>query len=287
VDPGQAGYIESIMTMRLNWGYDKNDNFWKSSNELIEMACKSACRGSNFLLNVGPTPEGSFTPEDQVRLHDLGKWMKLNGEAIYKTDGSPFKKEHLWGSITTNKENKTVYLHLWNWQGGAIKVKGLKTEVIEANFLDNGEEIETNLDLKNTLLTVNLPNFNDSDKIKIVRLKLKNEIKFDTEQGPDYTGKQVHHVTHHRLYGKVTDINGINFTIQGRRFVSGQNDYEILEEKVTSKTFCLNDHVRYRINDKGDIKLVQGYELEKGQEYAVVYSPFEDGPELEIITEIR
>ncbi|MEN8250869.1 MAG: alpha-L-fucosidase, partial [Bacteroidota bacterium] len=53
VDPGMAGYMESIMTMRLNWGYDKNDDFWKSSDELINMVSRSACRGSNFLLNIG------------------------------------------------------------------------------------------------------------------------------------------------------------------------------------------------------------------------------------------
>jgi alpha-L-fucosidase len=287
VDPGETGYMESIMTMRLNWGYDKNDDFWKSSKDLIEMVSKSACRGSNFLLNVGPTPEGSFTPEDQVRLHNLGEWMKLNGEAIYKTNGSPFNKEHQWGSMTTKKENKTVYLHLWNWQGGSIIVKGLKSEVLNAHFLDNGQNVQTIVDFDNALITVILPNYNEYDKTRIVRLTLKEDIKFEKNLGPDYSGKQIHHVTHQRIYGKITEIKGINFTIQGRRFVSGQNDYEIVEEKVTTKTLSLIDFVRFRINQKGDIKLVQGYELEKEKEYAVVYSPYEDGPVLEIITEIR
>ncbi|MEN8121643.1 MAG: alpha-L-fucosidase, partial [Bacteroidota bacterium] len=118
VNPGEEGYMESIMTMRLNWGFDKNDDFWKSSDELIKMVSKSACRGSNFLLNIGPSPEGRFPIEDQVRLSDLGKWMKLNGEAIYKTKGNPFGKEHSWGSISISKNKPVVYVHLLNWIGG-------------------------------------------------------------------------------------------------------------------------------------------------------------------------
>ena len=138
VNPGGAGYMESIMTMRLNWGYDRNDDYWKTSNELIKMVSKSACRGSNFLLNIGPTPLGTFPPEDKVRLKNLGDWIKANGQAIYKTKGSPFAFEHIWGSITTNQDTKTVYLHLWNPTGSTITVHGLLSKVETASFLDSG-----------------------------------------------------------------------------------------------------------------------------------------------------
>jgi len=100
VEPGKPGYKESIMTMRLNWGYDRNDDFWKSSDELILLLSQSACRGSNFMLNIGPTPLGTFPPEDRARLKALGEWMRINGEAIYGTEGSPFTKEFSWGSFT-------------------------------------------------------------------------------------------------------------------------------------------------------------------------------------------
>ena len=287
VDPGDTGYKESIMTMRLNWGYDKNDDFWKSSNELIEMVCKSACRGSNFLLNIGPTPEGNFPPEDRVRLFDLGNWMKVNGEAIYETSGSPFAKEHRWGSLTMKEASNTIYLHLWNWAGGPVTLFGLKSEVLEASFLENGEKVKTSSEKSGSNLTLHLPDHNHSDQVRIVRLVLRDGIVFNMNEGPDYSGKRVHHVTRARIVGKVTDKDGVRFTVQGKRVVSGEKDFWILEEKETTKQFTLNDHVRYRINTNGDIRQVQGYELSRESEYSVVYSPYEEGPVLEIITEIR
>jgi alpha-L-fucosidase len=286
VDPGDTGYKESIMTMRLNWGYDRNDDFWKSSSELIEMVCKSACRGSNFLLNIGPSPEGNFPPEDKVRLHDLGVWMKLNGEAIYETTGSPFSKEYIWGSMTTKEESNTVYLHLWNWTGGSISISGISSEVLEARFLDNGEMIEIFNDEGSSNLIVKLPDHNHSDQVRIIRLLLEEEIRFDLDEGPNYSSNRVHHVTHSRIIGKITDIEGVTFTIKGRQVISNDKDHWILEEKETRLDLSLNDHLRYRINNKGDIRQVQGFELSKEKEYSVVYSPYKEGPELEIITEI-
>ncbi len=287
VDPGTAGYMESIMTMRLNWGYDRNDDFWKSSHDLIAMVCKSACRSSNFLLNIGPTPEGLFPPEDQVRLHDLGAWLKSNGEAIYGTEGSPFGKEYPWGSLTRNTKKGTVYLHLWNWQGGSIPVNGLKSEVLEASFLDTDEKIKTQTDLDHAALTILLPDTKDSDAIRIVRLQFKGEIEFDENRGPDFIDRKIHHLTHLQIKGEMVEMDGITFTVKGHRHTSNEKDYTVYVEEESFQTLSLNDHVRYRISDQGDIRSVQGFELEKGKTYSFVYSPFEDNPELEIITEIR
>ncbi len=41
--------------------------------------------GGNILINVGPTKEGTISPIFQQRLHDMGLWLRANGEAIYGT----------------------------------------------------------------------------------------------------------------------------------------------------------------------------------------------------------
>lgn len=287
VHPGKTGYMESIMTMRLNWGYDKNDDFWKSSDEIIGMLCKSACRGSNFLLNVGPSPEGSFTPEDRSRLRDLGNWMKKNGEAVYNTAGSPYSKEYSWGSITSNKKNKTIYLHLWNWHGGPINARGIESKVMEAYFLDNEEKIKIIRDSSDSGLTLLLPKINSMHEIRIVCLKLEDEVSFDTENGPDFIDNMVHHVTRRELIGKLTDIDGATFTIQGRIIISTKQGSQIHEQKETTKHFSINNHLRYRVSENGEIKLVHGFDLVKGKNYSVVFSPYEAGDVLEIVTEIK
>lgn len=286
VNPGTAGYMESIMTMRLNWGYDKNDDFWKPSNDLINMVSKSACRGSNFLLNIGPTPEGTFPLQDQVRLYDLGEWMKINGEAVYKTKGSPFSKEHVWGSLTQSKSDNNIYLHLWNWTGGSVEVRGLLSQVRSASFLDTGEELTYLQDENMAVLTINLPVVNAAKIPRIIRLKLDSK-EFDITRGPDFVSPKTEHVTFKKIKGTITKVHGINFTISGKEVISHQTGIEEYRKNVEAIELRLNDHVRFRINNNGDIRHVQSLNLTEGSEYHIVYSPYEDHREVEIVTKLE
>jgi alpha-L-fucosidase len=90
---------ESCMTMNGHWGYNKNDQNWKSAKTLIQNLVNCASKGGNYLLNVGPTSEGLIPGPSIERLAEMGAWMKANGEAIYGTTASPFKKL-AWGKST-------------------------------------------------------------------------------------------------------------------------------------------------------------------------------------------
>ena len=71
-----------------------------------------ASKGGNYLLNVGPTSEGQIPEPSVERLEAIGRWLKVNGEAIYGTSASPFKRL-AWGRCTT-KPGK-LYLHVFDW----------------------------------------------------------------------------------------------------------------------------------------------------------------------------
>ena len=74
---------ETCMTMNGTWGYKSYDHNYKSPKTLIQNLVDIASKGGNFLLNVGPTAEGEFPPESVAILAEMGKWMKVNGEAVY------------------------------------------------------------------------------------------------------------------------------------------------------------------------------------------------------------
>jgi alpha-L-fucosidase len=135
---------ESCMTMNDTWGFKKNDHNWKSAETLIRNTIDTASKGGNYLLNVGPTPEGEIPAPSVERLEALGRWMEVNGPSIYRTQASPLA-DTPWGRATQKKlegRRTRLYLHVFNWpQDGALTVAGLKNKPLAAAIL-GGSELE-------------------------------------------------------------------------------------------------------------------------------------------------
>ncbi|UCC99778.1 MAG: alpha-L-fucosidase, partial [Phycisphaerales bacterium] len=136
---------ESCMTMNDHWGYNKNDQHWKSTQTLIHNLVDCSSKGGNYLLNVGPTSEGEFPQASIERLAEIGKWMKANSESIYATTASPFRKL-TWGRCTKKEtaSGTTLYLHVFDWpKDGKLLVPGLRNSVAGAKLLADGRELKT------------------------------------------------------------------------------------------------------------------------------------------------
>ena len=137
---GFPGYWESNITISNDRGfwYKGKDVTYKSKKELVRMLIDIASKGGNFLLNVGPNPDGTLTPMEIERLRDMGDWMKVNGESIYGTTQTVFRKLD-WGRCTI--KDQTLYLHVYNWpQDGKLRVPGLKNKIETAYLLSDPEK---------------------------------------------------------------------------------------------------------------------------------------------------
>jgi alpha-L-fucosidase len=147
---------ETCMTMNGTWGYRASDHRWKSDTTLIHNLCDIASKGGNYLLNVGPRPDGTFPQASIDRLREIGKWMKVNSEAIYETKASPLPSLE-WGRCTRKAEgaNTNLYLSVFNWPtDGRLYVPGLKAKVISARLLDGGQSIYFQQDANGVTLHV-------------------------------------------------------------------------------------------------------------------------------------
>jgi alpha-L-fucosidase len=131
--------LETCETINNAWGYNKNDDHFKSTKDLIHYLVRAAGYNSNFLLNVGPMPNGKIQPEFVERLKGMGAWMAKNGQSIYGTRGGPITPRP-WG-VTTQKGN-TIYVHILDWQDSALLLPKLNLKVARAHLLDGGETVE-------------------------------------------------------------------------------------------------------------------------------------------------
>ncbi len=118
---------ETCETINNSWGFSLQDQLNKSKKDLIQYMIKSAGYSANFLLNVGPMPNGKIQPEHVALLKEMGEWMNIYGETIYGTRGGPLSARN-WG-VTTQKGNK-IYVHILNWQDEALTLPRLGKKVV-------------------------------------------------------------------------------------------------------------------------------------------------------------
>ncbi len=143
--------LETCETINGAWGYNKNDKRFKSTSALIEYLARAAGLGANFLLNIGPMPNGKIQPDFTERLKQMGEWMSKNGESIYGTSAGPIPPNR-W-SATTIKSN-TVYLHLFEWTSGVVAIPKLPGKVKSASLLNRNVSVAHSERPDSVLLTI-------------------------------------------------------------------------------------------------------------------------------------
>ena len=130
---------ETCMTMNDTWGFKSYDHNFKSTKMLVQNLIDIASKGGNYLLNVGPTSEGIIPAQEVDLLREVGQWMKVNGESIYATSASPYKRLPFDGRATV--KGNTLYLNVFNWPTGGLSFGGLQTPIKSAKVLGSGEKL--------------------------------------------------------------------------------------------------------------------------------------------------
>lgn len=150
---------ETCMTMATSWSYVSGD-IYKPSSELIQKLVDIVSKGGNFLLNIGPDPNGELDSIAYSRLNEIGDWMKINGEAIYNTRMYSCYGEGASIRFTQSKDGKTQYIFLFNFPEGKLDlskfafVKSAKLQMLGSNKQlnwkqnANGVEIEIPLSIR-------------------------------------------------------------------------------------------------------------------------------------------
>lgn len=137
---------ESCLTMGTQWQYKPTNEVYMSGGEIIRKLIETRAKGGNFLLNVGPKPDGELPIEQEERLREVALWMFVNGECIYGVRPWIVTNENdLW--FTHDRKSGTVYVIVKSkdrWKHGEWKDFVLHsvraTEQTEATVLGQNDK---------------------------------------------------------------------------------------------------------------------------------------------------
>jgi alpha-L-fucosidase len=150
--------LEVNMTINGSWGFRSDDVNWKSPQQLIRNLSDIASKDGNYLLNVGPTAEGIIPQPEIDRLLAIGRWLKVNGEAIYATRGGLYATQLSWGRTTQRAHPNggvTIYLHVWQWPAdGRVLLPGVKQVARAGRLLAGGAPVASSLTADGLVVTL-------------------------------------------------------------------------------------------------------------------------------------
>jgi len=156
---------ETCMTICQQWAW-KPDDTMKSLEECIRTLVTTVGGDGNLLFNVGPMPDGRIEPRQVERLREMGAWLEKNGESVYGTRGGPLRPGE-WG-CSTHKGN-TVYVHVFEWEAGLVRLPGLERKVQSAALL-NGSPVKYRQESNHIELRVKEAHRDPIDTVVVLRL---------------------------------------------------------------------------------------------------------------------
>lgn len=154
IQASEAGRAwESCMTLNNSWGFNRADDQWKTPKTIVDNLITCARGGGNYLLNIGPEPDGSVPPASVEVLEAVGKWMDTNGETIYGSERGMLNAD---ASCNYSRKGNTLFVHVYNWPGHTpaaewldfyrpevvVAIGGLKPKVLSARVLKTGKKVE-------------------------------------------------------------------------------------------------------------------------------------------------
>jgi alpha-L-fucosidase len=183
------GAWEVPATLNRTWGFRTDDHDWKSPGEVVFKLVDIVSKGGNYLLNVGPTAEGIIPQPSADVLRTVGRWLKVNGEAVYGAGVSPFGEE--FGEYTakgsrdvrgqklflanneyrvTTKPGK-LYLTFFSEPRAPFEIPAMKNKLLRAYRLADRSPIELKAENGRTTFNMSRPMLDPMATVVVVEFE--------------------------------------------------------------------------------------------------------------------
>lgn len=186
-----TGDWETPGELNHNWGFDKNDADYKSPSQVLFNLLDVVSKGGNYLLDVGPTASGVIPCAAESNLLAAGRWLKVNGDAVYGAGRSPFAEGLAdYRTVTDTNGRKTrlpfvdwrcttqpgkLYFTIFHWPGNGFRLPAFKNEIKSAYLLGDPDRTELKITTDKAARIVQTPRYAPNVMASVVVVEIQGE----------------------------------------------------------------------------------------------------------------
>lgn len=182
---------ETPGTIAHSWGYNGQENEWKSTSQIFNSLISNVSLNGGFTLNIGPRADGTVPYESVSRLEDIGNWLNEHGEGIYGATGLALRaNQHDWGYLTTKTSGKQtqVFAQVFNWPlDRVLRISGIKTKPKQIAIQNDSNNANLNFEQIGGILHVHLPTKQSDKFVSTVVLTFDQELQLDQQMVAEST----------------------------------------------------------------------------------------------------
>jgi alpha-L-fucosidase len=166
---------ETCMTINDSWGFNAADSNFKSATTLLRNLVDIVSKGGNYLLNVGPTSQGTVPKSEVQVLKEIGQWLRRNGGSIYGTTASPFAKRFQWGYAT--QKGTDLFLQIFDWPiDGRVVLHGIYNLPKKVFVLSDKRKVSLSVTKDGDALVVRTPQRPPEEWCSVIELHFGGRI---------------------------------------------------------------------------------------------------------------